>query len=306
MNTYILILILLSSSLIAPTYHRPFLVAYATLLLLLTNALDWKALKKHVLRHKILDFALIILLLLSFGLAVSQNNVIFALQNPYHGPMLAVSLVLFFCILLMSKPHNLHSDSQSNKQILAKLLMTGIFCLFVYGHLGYVLNDYAQHKLRSHNLRSAYRTLLFAKELDRKNELIVSNFVVINVAIAQQLALSKKNDSKVLIYLNQASDYAKVLVSLNPDSAKHWKLLGDVYREMLFSVKGSDLWTIAAYERAHLLSPHNSDYLTKLAATYMLTGRYAQATPLLENALKSDPENTVLKELHAKSKERIP
>lgn len=80
-----------------------------------------------------------------------------------------------------------------------------------------------------------------------------------------------------------AAAYLENSLTLDPDHADRWAMLGDLYQ--LIGVPGAGLLAQDAYQRALALDPARSQTRIKLAAAFMASQRFGRAIEEFETAL---------------------
>jgi len=290
--------ILLSISLLGifPAYHRPFISLYGVLTygtyVFFTTGINVSMFSPS--KRWMSIFAVVILINILFN--ALQPNLRDALLDPFSGALLTSSLMALLLLLRLQAPQSKHS--QNIQAILFTILIIGGFIFTAIIHIPYLLVDYSLIRSHKHDLKGAHNALVLAMKIDSTNKYAHNAFARVNIAIAQQLAEAGSSHELILTHLNTAKNEANTLIRHDPQDPAHWGLLGDVYKQMLFSVNEAPLWAIATYERSIALAPHDPQYLIKLASIYMLTKKPEQAIPLLNQALHLDPNNKEILHLH--------
>lgn len=86
-------------------------------------------------------------------------------------------------------------------------------------------------------------------------------------------------------YINQAEDYAKRALELDPDCAEAHLVLGFVNE----AFRGDQRKSIHHYQEALRINPDDSHALIWLTVTYTVVGQTPRGRPLIERALAADP-----------------
>lgn len=148
----------------------------------------------------------------------------------------------------------------------------------------------------SNDLIGLYQSQRKAIDLNPYNEDFHLSFSQTNLLIANNLAQKKKeqltdNDKTTITQAIQAAiAEAKTAVSLNPSNAAHWQYLASVYKNVINVAQGSDLWTVAAYQKAVLLDPQNPSYRVELGGVYYMLKAYDEAEKMFEQAAALKPD----------------
>ena len=159
-----------------------------------------------------------------------------------------------------------------------------------------------QQSLSTNNLKNVYEKMRTAVGDNPYNERIRTNFVQVNLLIANTVAGRAKKDEKgqpklseqdrqtVSQAIQAAIDEAKAVVSLNPSKATNWELLASVYRSITGVVQGADTWTVSAYQRAIVLDPQNPVYRVALGGVLYGFKQYDDSSRLFEQAVSLKPD----------------
>ncbi|MFZ2206169.1 MAG: hypothetical protein WA061_04575 [Microgenomates group bacterium] len=159
-----------------------------------------------------------------------------------------------------------------------------------------------KQSLETNNLKNVYEKMKSAVSYNPYNERIRSNFTQIHLLIANTIAekapkneqgqaqLSEVDKQTVSQAIQAAISEAKAVVSLNPQKATNWELLGYIYRNIMGVVQGADSWTISAYQRAVTLDPQNPQYRVALGGVMYGLKQYEDASRLFEQAVLLKPD----------------
>ncbi len=163
--------------------------------------------------------------------------------------------------------------------------------------------------LVKNNAKDLYDNQRQAVILNPYNERFRINFAQTNLLIANNIISKKTEENKknkgkssqknklsdqekqtVNQAIQSAIAQAKAGVSLNSQKASNWANLAGIYRNILNVAKGSDVWTISAYQRAIISDPQNVGYRIGLGGVYYSLGKYDQASNLFEQAISIKPD----------------
>ncbi len=122
-----------------------------------------------------------------------------------------------------------------------------------------------------------------------------TNFSQTNLLIANTIAHkstrpSKEDQTTIAQLIQTAIGQAKSAVALNPQKSSNWENLGLIYRNLIHTVKGSDAWTISAYERAIILDRQNPQLRLNLGGVYYAVQKYDQAVSYFIQAAELKPD----------------
>jgi hypothetical protein len=105
--------------------------------------------------------------------------------------------------------------------------------------------------------------------------------------------LSDKDSNNIAERIKIAIAEGKAATTLNSLKSLNWENLATIYRNILTTAQGADVWTVTAYQRAIVLDPNNPIYRLDLGGVYYTLGAYQQAQQLFGDAIqrKSDWSN---------------
>lgn len=222
------------------------------------------------------------------------------------------SFLLFFLLFVWTgmvashhKSKELSIDLSEIVPAYALLVLLGM--IFVGGasfFLGKIyMSEYMfQQSLSTNNLKNVYEKMRTAVSDNPYNERIRSNFVQVNLLIANTIAggatkdekgqpkLSEQDRQTISQAIQAAINEAKAVVSLNPSKATNWELLATVYRSITGVVQGADTWTVSAYQRAIVLDPQNPVYRVALGGVLYGFKQYDDSSRLFEQAVSLKPD----------------
>lgn len=113
---------------------------------------------------------------------------------------------------------------------------------------------------------------------------------------AQNIAESKEasqitDEEKGLItnLIQQAISEGKATVSLNPQRADNWELLGNLYKQIMAFAQGSDTFAAQSLSQAVALDPINPITRISLGGVYFAIGDYESAIDVFKLAVAAKP-----------------
>lgn len=131
------------------------------------------------------------------------------------------------------------------------------------------------------------------------------NFSQVNLLIANNIAakagqpqgkdkkpyeLTEQDRQNISQAIQAAINHAKDAIKLNPQIASHWENLAIIYRNIITTAQGADVWTISSYQRAIILDPQNPLYRLNLGGVYYSLNNYEEAVKLFEQAVALKPD----------------
>lgn len=142
--------------------------------------------------------------------------------------------------------------------------------------------------------KGAYDTLRGAIRLSPYVDRYHSSYAQVNLAlaraIAQQKDLSETDRNTVAQLIQQAIREGRASVTLNPQRAGNWELLGRTYQAIMAFATGADNFAIQTYNQAVALDPTNPNLRITLGGVYYALGRYDEAVRAFELAVLSKPD----------------
>lgn len=115
-----------------------------------------------------------------------------------------------------------------------------------------------------------------------------------NFAIAN--SLSSKQDptdedrQNVAQLMQQAVREIRLAAQLNPLNSQNWKIMAEIYRSLVGSVKDAEQFTQAAYVQAIQLNPYDPSLRTDLGGLYVQMKNYEQGAALFQQAAQLKPD----------------
>lgn len=215
--------------------------------------------------------------------------------------------IFFVCLAYFTA--NVRQHEELYEADLAKIVPVYVACIIVFlifiASLTYFTStSFASELIFKSSLDAAARNDLKGLYEAQRNAIIINpynedfrrSYSQTNLIIANNIASKKKEDitdkdKETITQAIQASiAEAKAAVALNPAKVTNWQYLATVYRNIIYVAQGSELWTIAAYQRAILLDPQNPSYRLELGGVYYLLQVYDEAQKLFEQAVTLKPD----------------
>lgn len=131
------------------------------------------------------------------------------------------------------------------------------------------------------------------------------NFSQLNLLLANNIAakagepqgkdqkpsqLSEQDRQTISQAIQAAIAESKAAITLNPQKALNWENLAQIYRNIINTAQGADVWTISAYQRAIIADPQNPVYRLNLGGVYYSLGNYDEASKIFEQAVIIKPD----------------
>jgi len=277
----------------------------------------------------ILGFVAFVLLFISIVkklISTDSNN--FKLISPILFGYLFICLLLFppslitwfllFVVLaeLSSKDVVTHVVTKEINltELLPFYIVTIIFSLIFIGGGSYLLGRaYASEVyfktaldgIVKNDAKQAYDNMRNAIILNPFIERYRINFSQLNLILANNIAqkagqpqgkdqkpyeLTEQDRQNISQAIQAAISEAKAAVSLNSQKALNWENLAEIYRNIINTAQGADVWTISSYQRAIVSDPQNPVYRLNLGGVYYSLGNFEEATKIFEQAVVLKPD----------------
>lgn len=247
---------------------------------------------------------------------VSLAMIVYSIIIILFFPPSLISWFLFFFSLayLGSQLKNEEEKIYDLSSIMPLYLGVGLIWLALVGGSFYFLGrSYASELyfkkaldgFAQNNAKTVYDNIRQAIILNPYIERYRINFSQVNLLIANNIAakagqtqgkdgkpyeLTENDRQNITQAIQAAINEAKAAVTLNPQKASNWENLAVVYRNIINTAQGADVWTISAYQRAIVLDPQNPIYRLNLGGTYYSLGNYEEAVRVFEQAVVLKPD----------------
>ena len=238
----------------------------------------------------------------------------------FFPPSLITWFLLFVVIAELSRKDMInHVSTNSTKEIdLTELLpfyiATIVFSLIFLLSFGYLLGrsylaeiyfKKALDGVVKNDAKQAYENMRQAIILNPYIERFRLNFSQLNLLLANNIAakasqsqekdkkppqLSEQDRQNISQAIQAAIAEGKAAISLNPQKAQNWENLAQIYRNIINTAQGADVWTISSYQRAIVADPQNPVYRLNLGGVYYSLGNFEEASKIFEQAVILKPD----------------
>jgi Flp pilus assembly protein TadD len=178
------------------------------------------------------------------------------------------------------------------------IIAAGAFLLGVYGiGRAYAASNYLFRSAVAAQKNEAvetYQLQLKARNMNPYVGVYRTNFATTNLAIASALAsktdLTEQERQQVAQLIQQAITEAKAATVLRPEDTQSWRLLGQIYRNLIGSAESADQWTINSYVKAIELHPTDPSLRLELGSIFYSGQKYNEAALLFQQATELKPD----------------
>lgn len=220
------------------------------------------------------------------------------------------SLAMLFLLFLLAAVIVLEKRAESSQVIKLSppvfLRITLAVVIFLLSTVGFYfvgrfyLSEYFFQKaiggLRRNQGNEGYQDMKKAVILNPYDEGLRLEFSRLNLLIANAIASKSAKDRRpqdkklITASIETAISEAKAGVALNPNKPSHWANLAYVYKNLVRTINGADIWAVAAYERAIVADPVNPSLRLDLGGVYYATGRFDEADKIFRQAIALKPD----------------
>lgn len=120
-------------------------------------------------------------------------------------------------------------------------------------------------------------------------------YAITNIQLAAALAnktdLTKTEQEQVSQLIQQAIREARAATVLNPLDSQNWRVLGQIYRQLIGTAQDADQWSVSAYVQAIQVAPNDSNLRLELGGILYTQGQFAQAASLFQQSAELKPDN---------------
>jgi Tfp pilus assembly protein PilF len=131
------------------------------------------------------------------------------------------------------------------------------------------------------------------------------NFSQLNLLLANNIAakagqpqgkdqkpyqLTEQDRQNISQAIQAAIAEGKAAITLNPQKAQNWENLAQIYRNIINTAQGADVWTVSSYQRAIVADPQNPVYRLNLGGVYYSLGNFEEASKIFEQAVVLKPD----------------
>jgi tetratricopeptide (TPR) repeat protein len=186
------------------------------------------------------------------------------------------------------------------------IFLTGFGYLLGRSYLAEIYFKKALDGIVKNDAKQAYENMRQAIIFNPYIERYRINFSQINLLLANNIAakanqqpqgknqkpyqLTEQDRQNISQAIQAAIAEGKAAVTLNPQKALNWENLAQIYRNIINTAQGADVWTISAYQRAIVSDPQNPIYRLNLGGVYYSLGNYEEAAKIFEQAVILKPD----------------
>jgi Flp pilus assembly protein TadD len=178
------------------------------------------------------------------------------------------------------------------------IIAAGAFLLGSYGvGRAYAASNYLFRSAitaQKNEAVATYELQLKARNMNPYLAVYRTNFATTNLAIASALAnkqdISEQERQQVTQLIQQAITEAKAATALRPEDTQSWRLLGQIYRNLIGSAESADQWTVNSYVKAIELHPADPTLRLELGSVFYSAQKYNEAILLFQQAAELKPD----------------
>jgi len=185
------------------------------------------------------------------------------------------------------------------------IFLTGFGYLLGRSYAAEIYFKKALDGIVKNDAKQAYENMRQAIILNPYIERFRLNFSQLNLLLANNIAakasqpqgkdqkpsqLSEQDRQNISQAIQAAIAEGKAAISLNPQKAQNWENLAQIYRNIINTAQGADVWTISAYQRAIVADPQNPVYRLNLGGVYYSLGNFEEASKIFEQAVVLKPD----------------
>lgn len=242
---------------------------------------------------------------LKIGLGVSFLSLFFS--GPYLPPLLSFFTYLSLNSQTKKITFSFEAAQKGEKQsslvasaIVGLPLIISVLVFFYFGAKN-VIAEYTFQKsldaVSKNDGKEAIDNVILAikrnPKVDRYHMSLAQLSYLIAQNLAQQEEAEKMTDEKrntISQLIQQAISEGKTAVSLNPQRADNWELLGNLYKQIMAFAQGSDQFAIQTLSQAVALDPINPNLRISLGGVYFAMGDYENAIDAFKLAVFAKPD----------------
>lgn len=184
--------------------------------------------------------------------------------------------------------------------LIAQLLGATLVLISLAGAAGLGVATFANYKFYQANQAGQNKQLVEMYQLQQTaiklNPYLASyhqRYALTNLSIAMALAnkadLTAAEQTQVLQLVQQAITEGRVATQLEPHDANRWRVLGQIYRNLIGIADGADQWAVTAYTTAIQTSPSDPSLRVSLGEVLYQTKQLEQAEQLFLQAIQLKP-----------------
>jgi len=245
---------------------------------------------------------------------LKEDKSIFALIIMFIGitffpPSITLIAYLFIYLSIFSKTKSVtnkfnQSSSDGNTSgrmptiiVTAPVIISVAF--LTYYSYGIVKGEYTYYKaLAAANRNEGQATYNLLRSAINTNPYVDryhASYSQVNLALANSIAASEEitdqQRNTIAQLIQQAIREGKSTVSLNPQRAGNWELLGNIYRSIIPLAEGADSFALQSYNQAVTLDPANPNLRILLGGILYGAGNYESAIDVFKLAVRVKPDH---------------
>ena len=152
----------------------------------------------------------------------------------------------------------------------------------------------SSYALQQNDAAQVYELQRQATELNPYDGLYRSNYGMTNFAIATALAnktdATEQEKQQISQLIQQALREAKAATLLRPEDSQGWRVLAQIYRNLIGTAEGADQWAVSSYVTAIQTNPTDPTLRVELGGLFLSAGQYDQAISLFQQATQLKPD----------------
>jgi len=150
------------------------------------------------------------------------------------------------------------------------------------------------YALQQNDAARVYDLQREASELNPYVSLYRSNYALTNFAIASALAnktdATEQEKQQIAQLIQQSLREAKAATLLRPEDSQGWRVLGQIYRNLIGTAEGADQWAVSSYVNAIQTNPTDPSLRVELGGLFYSAQQYDQAISLFQQAIQLKPD----------------
>jgi tetratricopeptide (TPR) repeat protein len=191
------------------------------------------------------------------------------------------------------------SSQRSTVAFLLPIVIAGaVVLLGVYGvGRAYAASYYffrSSYALQQNDAANTYEMQRRAAEMNPYMSVYRSNYALTNLAIATALAnkqdITEQERNEVAQLVQQAIREARAATILRPEDTQNWRVLAQVYRNLIGSAEGADQWAVSSYVEAITTNPSDPTLRIELGGIFLNEQQFNDAILLFQQAAELKPD----------------
>lgn len=152
----------------------------------------------------------------------------------------------------------------------------------------------SSYALQQNDAANTYEMQRRAAEMNPYMSVYRSNYALTNLAIATALAnkqdITEQETQEVAQLVQQAIREARAATILRPEDTQNWRVLAQVYRNLIGSAEGADQWAVSSYVEAITTNPADPTLRIELGGIFLSQEQYNDAILLFQQAAELKPD----------------